>query len=219
MPQLNIYIPEELAELLQHYRDRLNLSQVCARALRQEVQRMDLASQSGSTAWPGRETEEASPLRSGPPDLARVLARLRGQRERQAAAAGEGADDAARWLEEAATLEDLRRFGEWTPESDPGAIGERGLTDEARFYARFYDRAIRRTRSAEASPWLRRRQEQVAAGGVNPEEYWPAYARGWHRTVAAAWAELKDRLEPAAPEPAAPAQQHESGERPEEASR
>jgi hypothetical protein len=55
----------------------------------------------------------------------------------------------------------------------------------------------------------------MAAGGVNPEEYWPAYARGWHRTVAAAWAELRDRLEPVAPEPAGSAEQRGGDERPE----
>lgn len=42
--------------------------------------------------------------------------------------------------------------------------------------------------------WYARRRETVQATGANPNEYWPAYVRGGHQSVIAAWSEIKDQL-------------------------
>jgi hypothetical protein len=194
VPQLNVYIPEDLAEVLQRHRDRLNLSQICARALRQEVRNMEAFTQTQATPDVAGVPPQVVPSRTGPPDVGRILQRLRGQQARQEAAARDGAEDAARWLEEAATIDEIRRVGEWTPDSDPGALDERAHVDLDRFYSRAFDRMLRRVRSVESSPWLRRRKEQLATGESTPDEYFPAYTKGWHQTVVAAWNEIKDQL-------------------------
>ena len=37
MPRLNIYIPDDLHDDLELYRDRMNLSEICANAIRSEL--------------------------------------------------------------------------------------------------------------------------------------------------------------------------------------
>jgi hypothetical protein len=172
MPQLNVYIPEDLAEALQRHREALNLSQICARALRQEVQKME------APTHPHQRV-----------NIALALNRLRGQQQRQAAAYQDGTADAARWIEEEASLEDLRRYGEWTPESDPGSLDKRANVDVDAFYDHVFQPEV-----LQAAPWYRRREEAVTTGGLNPVEYWPAYRRGWHETVIAAWQEIAAQL-------------------------
>jgi hypothetical protein len=199
VPQLNVYLPDELADALQRHRDRLNLSQICARALRQEVQRMESVTQAQAAPGPAA----AGPARSGPLDLPRLLERLRGQKERQAAAYRDGADDAARWMEEVATIDEIRRLGQWTVETEPDWRGG-GSVEEATdaFYAHFARRferemAERTSKPADTASWYQwyaRRREELQATGVNPNEYWPAYVRGWHQSVVAAWSAVKDQL-------------------------
>jgi hypothetical protein len=203
VPQLNVYLPDDLAEILQRYRDRLNLSQICAHALRQEVQRMETMEMEPGTR--ASETDgEALPARSGPPDVPRILERLRGQKQRQEAAYRAGAEDAARWMEEAATIEELRWLGRRTVEREPGWVADSASVEEAtdRFYVHFA-RRFEREMAAGASKaggavswdrWFRRRREDVKATGANPNEYWPAYVKGWHQTIVAAWNELEAQL-------------------------
>jgi hypothetical protein len=97
--------------------------------------------------------------------------------------------DAARWIEEEASLEELRRYGEWTPESDPGSLDKRANVDVAAFYDHVFQPEV-----LQAAPWYRRREDAVTAGGLNPAEYWPAYRRGWHETVIATWQEIAAQL-------------------------
>jgi hypothetical protein len=203
VPQLNVYLPDDLADALQRHRDRLNLSQICARALRQEMQRMELGTQAATTLGAlGTETDAGS-ARRGPPDMPRLLERLRGQKERQAAAYRDGADDAARWMEEAATIDEIRRLGQWTAETEPGWLGGVSVEEGTdAFYAHFTRRFEREMAERTSKPadtaswysWYARRREAVQATGANPNEYWPAYVRGWHQSVIAAWSEIKDQL-------------------------
>src|SRR5262245_33874834 len=152
---------------------------------------------------PGTDVE-ALPARSGPPDVPRILARLRGQKERQAAAYRAGAEDAARWMEEAATIEELRQLARRTVEREPGWLADGASGEEAtdRFYAH-HARRFEREMAASASKagdavswsrWYRRRRDDVRATGANPNEYWPAYVKGWHQTIVAAWNELEAQL-------------------------
>jgi hypothetical protein len=203
VPQLNVYLPDDLADALQRHRERLNLSQICARALRQEVQRMESGTHAATTLGAPGADPVAVAARSGPPDMPRLLERLRGQKERQQAAYRDGADDAARWMEEVATIDELRRLGQWTAETEPGWLG--GVSAEEgtdAFYAHFTRRFEREMAERTSKPadtgswyqWYARRREAVQATGANPNEYWPAYVRGWHQSVVAAWSEIKDQL-------------------------
>lgn len=45
MPQVNVYIPDDLAEMLPRYREAINLSQICAQAMRQAIQKLEAANQ------------------------------------------------------------------------------------------------------------------------------------------------------------------------------
>ncbi len=203
MPQLNVYLPDDLADALQRHRERLNLSQICARALRQEVQRMESGTHAATTLGAVGVEPVAVATRSGPPDMQRLLERLRGQKERQQAAYRDGADDAARWMEEVATIDELRRLGQWTAETEPGGLGGVSVEEGTdAFYAHFTRRferemAERTSKPADTASWYQwyaRRREAVQATGANPNEYWPAYVRGWHQSVVAAWGEIKDQL-------------------------
>jgi hypothetical protein len=205
VPQLNVYLPDDLAAALQRHRDRLNLSQICARALRQEVQRMESGTQAVTTFGAAGTAGDADlgATRSGPPDMQRLLERLRGQKERQAAAHRDGADDAARWMEAAATIDEIRRLGQWTVETEPGWLGGVSVEEATdAFYAHFTRRferemAERTSKPADTASWYQwyaRRREEVQATGANPNEYWPAYVRGWHQSVVTTWNEIKDQL-------------------------
>ncbi|HEX2037230.1 MAG TPA: hypothetical protein VHS99_23885 [Chloroflexota bacterium] len=187
MPQLNIYIAEDLAEVLQRYRDALNLSQICSRALRQEVQKVIAATH------PAEQSSEQSSAPRAPVNVERVLERLREVKRRQQAAYQDGAADAARWLEEEATLEDMRRFGDWVPETDPNALDERASINLDRFYAHL-SRVMGKQGLFEKSAVLKQRAEVVKAAGVNEAEYLPSYVRGWHEAVIATWRQIKDQL-------------------------
>src|ERR687889_2268771 len=48
-------------------------------------------------------------------NVPRVVARLRDEQQRQSTAFRDGASDAAHWVEEEATAEEIRRFAEWVP--------------------------------------------------------------------------------------------------------
>ena len=163
MPQVNVYIPEDLAEMLPRYREALNLSQICAQALRQAIQKLEAANQP-----PGRVNTQ------------RLLDRLRDQQQRQSAAYKDGAEDAARWLEEEAQLEEIRyvacgpRWRGAPPQTWPPGWS----TD----------------RFVQSSQRYRGRREELEARGLNQAEYEPAYQRGWLETVGGAWNEIKDQL-------------------------
>ncbi|MGI8913570.1 MAG: hypothetical protein ACR2JY_07270 [Chloroflexota bacterium] len=186
MPQVNVYIPDDLAEMLPRYREALNLSQICAQAMRQAIQKLEAANQA-----PGRVNTQ------------RVLDRLRDQQQRQSAAYQDGAGDAAHWLEEEALLEEIRRYGAWEPGINPGSFNDSAF--DATFFNGlfrgrseitlddFYARAFR-PKSFELTPRYRSREEAAGNAGVNLDEYWPAYRKGWHETVIAAWTEIKDQL-------------------------
>ena len=180
MPQLNIYIPEDLAEALQRHREALNLSQICARALRQEVHKMETAGQ------------------PQPPEgvnIPRVLARLRDEQQRQSTAFRDGAADAARWLEEEATVEEIRRFAEWTPAEHILLTPAMGSGDPGSLSARLQGKnAPPRRMFTSKSDWFRQRVEQVRASGVDDHQYWVAYFKGWQHTVAATWSQIRDQL-------------------------
>jgi hypothetical protein len=179
VPQLNIYIPEDLAEVLPRHRGALNLSQVCTRALRQEVQKMGMAAQ---------------PQLPAGVNIPRVLARLRDEQQRQSTAFRDGAADAAHWLEEEASADEIRRFAEWTPaehilltpivggSSDPDSLSTKLQGKHAP------------PRGMLKSDWFHRRAEQVKASGVDEHSYWVAYFKGWQHTVAATWSQIRDQL-------------------------
>jgi hypothetical protein len=42
MARKNVYLPEDLAESLEHFGDRISVSEVCQRALREEVRKMQI---------------------------------------------------------------------------------------------------------------------------------------------------------------------------------
>ena len=179
MPQLNIYIPEDLAEALQHHREGLNLSQVCARALRQEVQKMEVATQ---------------PQLPEGVNIPRVVARLRDEQQRQTTAFRDGAADAARWVEEEATIEEIRRYAEWVPAEHillTPIFGEGGLG------AKLQGKNAP-PRTMLKSECFRERIDKVKAAGVtgtDEHHYWVAYFKGWQQTVAATWNQVRDQLE------------------------
>ncbi|HEX2034160.1 MAG TPA: hypothetical protein VHS99_08235 [Chloroflexota bacterium] len=109
MARLNITIPDDLAAALDQYRSRLNLSQICAHALRQEVQKMEA-------------------LDRGRHDLQKLIERLRSQKRLVTSQWFEaGAEAAAAWIERADYWE-IRKWGEWEPQGD-----------RQRFYGDFFN--------------------------------------------------------------------------------
>lgn len=174
MPQLNVYIPEDLAEALQRHRDALNLSQICARALRQEVQKMEVAAQP-----------------HGGVNIPRILDRLRDEQQRQSAAHRDGAADAARWMEEEATLEEIRRFAEWAPQAGYAEL-------LSQFNSTFTHKLLGKNAPPKGpshpSRAFLQRHEELRRSGMYEPDYWPSYFKGWQQAVAAAWSEIKDQL-------------------------
>ena len=106
-------------------------------------------------------------------------------------------------MEEVATIDEIRRLGQWTAESEPGWLGgvsaEEGTDAFYAHFARRFERemAERTSKPADTASWYQwyaRRREALQLSGTNPNEYWPPYVRGWHQSVVAAWGAIKDQL-------------------------
>jgi hypothetical protein len=107
VPQLTIYVPKEVADALDKYKARLNVSQICAQALRQEVGKMEIQTTEGG-------------------EFELLLERLRREREQSAAHAPElerARERAAKWVARA-HFDQLRYYGELESDGDPDAFYE-----------------------------------------------------------------------------------------------
>jgi post-segregation antitoxin (ccd killing protein) len=93
VPQISIYLPDELAEQLRARKGTLNLSQLFQQAVRQELGKLT-------------RTE------IGEADLQALIERLRSQKQEHASQwRTEGIGDADRWIK-TADYEELKQFGE-----------------------------------------------------------------------------------------------------------
>jgi hypothetical protein len=107
VPQLTIYVPKEVAEALDRYRARLNVSQICAQALREEVGKMETRLAEGE-------------------GLELLLERLRRERQRSATHEHEkerARGRAAKWVARA-HYDQLRHYGELDPQGAPDGFYE-----------------------------------------------------------------------------------------------
>jgi hypothetical protein len=171
MPQVTIYVPQDLAEALDRHRERLNVSQVCAQALRKEVGKLEVEANPLASSEPL--PEEPEPPVDG---MAALIERLRRQKQRSL----EHADEVERartrveaWLKKA-HYEQIAHFGELEPTTDPD---------------RFYAEPILLPHEEDATrEWGRRRTRDGLSFSF------VAYRRAWHEQVRAFWEQIKDQL-------------------------
>lgn len=168
MPQVTIYVPQDLADALDRQRQRLNVSQVCAQALREEVGKMDAVADPAALEASGEERTDEMPA---------LIERLRLQKQRSL----EHADEVERagrraegWLKKA-HYEQIKHFGEQDPTTDPD---------------RFYAESFRLTMHEEVvmQVWGRQRAQDGLGFSVG------AYRRAWHERVRAFWERVKEQL-------------------------
>jgi hypothetical protein len=178
VPQVTIYVPQDLAEALDRQRERLNVSQVCAQALRREVGKLEAAADVPSLADVAASGAAAAPPSSEPVDeMQALIERLRRQRQRSL----EHGDEMERartraegWLKKA-HYEQIKRFGEWEPTGDAD---------------RFYAESFRLTPREEevTRDWGRQRTRDGLSFSL------AAYRRAWHQNVRAFWHHVRDQI-------------------------
>ncbi len=178
MPQVTIYVPQDLAEALDRQRERLNVSQVCAQALRKEVGKMEAATDVPSVVDVAGSSAAPEPPSPEPVDeMQALIERLRRQKQRSL----EHADEVERartraegWLKKA-HYEQIKRFGEWEPAGDPD---------------RFYAESFRLTPHEEevTRDWGRQRTRDCLSFSF------AAYRRAWHQHVRAFWHQVEDQI-------------------------
>jgi hypothetical protein len=167
LPQITIYVPQDLANALDRQREGLNVSQVCAQALRMEIgmgEGVADATMGGDQQTPVDATQA-------------IIERLRLQKQRSL----EHADEVERartraegWLKKA-HYEQIKRFGELEPTADP-----------ERFYAdtfRLMPRDEEMTRE-----WGQQRTREGLGFSL------PVYRRAWHEHVRGFWERVKDEI-------------------------
>ena len=172
MPQVTIYVPQDLAEALDRQRDRINVSQVCAHALRKEIGKLE------AVAEPDIDTGNDSPPAAEPADeMQALIERLRLQKQRSL----EHADEIERarkraegWIRKA-RYEQLKYFGEIEPPAD-----------EQRFYAGTF--RLTQHEEVATSVWGRQRTRDGLSFSF------PVYRRAWHQQVRDFWQQVKDQI-------------------------
>lgn len=175
MPQVTIYVPQDLADALDRQRDRLNVSQVCAQALRKEIATLEAVAVQATNDSPPREPAEEP--RAAVDEMQALMERLRLQKQRSLQHADEverARTRAAAWIREA-HYEQIKHFGELEPAADP---------------ERFYTDSFRLTPHEEDATrdWGRQRTREGLSFSF------PAYRRAWHDYVRAFWQQVKDQI-------------------------
>ena len=175
MPQVTIYVPQDLADALDRQRERLNVSQVCAHALRKEIEQL------AAVAEPNVDAGGAAPAPAEPVDeMQALIERLRLQKRRSLEHADEverARARAAGWVKQA-HYEQIKHFGEPEPPRPWGP-------DEQRFYESF-----RLTPHEEevTRDWGRQRTRDGLGFSF------PVYRRAWHQYVRDLWQQIKDQI-------------------------
>ena len=171
MPQITIYVPQDLADALDRQRDGLNVSQICAQALRKELGVGEVAT--GGEGEGGAGGGEGAPVDA----TQAIVERLRVQKRRSL----EHADEVERartraegWLKRA-HYEQIKRFGELEPPADV-----------ERFYAESF-RLMEREEEVTRE-WGRQRTREGLGFSA------PAYRRAWHEHVRGFWERVKDQI-------------------------
>jgi post-segregation antitoxin (ccd killing protein) len=170
MARLNLTIPDPLYDRLEHLRDRVNVSKVCAVALAKELDMLE-----GTIA--------TAPNDSGEAKVQRLVQRFLRQRETKERWYQYGRQDGEDWAVERATIEELQRVGEkW----DEGIleIDELDELDDPDEYPTLNVREMLR----------RRTMADRADGGGNEEPDWRAYLEGWFHGVQKLWVAARSSL-------------------------
>jgi hypothetical protein len=169
--RLNLTIPDLLYARLERWRERVNVSRVCALALEKELAML-----------------EASPSGSEDPRVQRLLQRLQTHQERWYQ---RGYEDGERWTIDEGSLDQIRLMGEeW--EDD----GEYNLEEEAWEEVGAAERIQRWVlsdlgRSGEGRGRSTDSEEFEKARGAVDE--W-SYMNGWHYAVRDLWEKAEPRL-------------------------
>jgi hypothetical protein len=167
MAQLTIYVSDEVAERVRTHRERVNVSQVCARALRQELRIVEVAERQQDLGLDGA-------------TLGGVLERLRADKARSVHAdEQEGVEHAREWVKTGAAYAELKQYGEWEPQGH-------------NFYESAFG-AFGFTLPEDVIAWLRETNRDAVREGNDPIEF-TAFARGWHGYVRQFWAAVGKTL-------------------------
>ena len=167
MPQITIYVPQDLADALDRQREGLNVSQVCAQALRKEIGMGDVAADADADG------DDRAPVDA----TQAIIERLRVQKRRSL----EHADEVERartraegWLKRA-HYKQIKHFGELEPPAD----AERFYTESFRLMER--EEEVTRE-------WGRQRTRDGLGFSA------PVYRRAWHDHVRDFWQRIKDQI-------------------------
>jgi hypothetical protein len=160
LARINLTLPDPLYERLERFRDRVNVSKVCALALTKELDMIE-----GTAAV------------AEDPKVQRLVNRFLQQRELTERWYRRGKQDGETWAIERATLDELRRVAEsW----DEDGIDELDDLDE---FADDDDEYP----TLRVRPALRRWTEEDRAGGTVEEPDWRAYLKGWYHGARDLW--------------------------------
>jgi hypothetical protein len=171
--RLNLTIPDDLYERLERWRERVNVSKVCARALEKELAML-----------------EASPSGTIDPKVQRLLQRLLGRRQQWYQ---RGREDGETWALEVATAGELREVAEEWDMNDEGSFEDVEFPESFKL-----DEALERWLTAdveEASGALPRRgrnSEAIEKARASVDEW--AYASGWQQAIHDLWEQAAPKL-------------------------
>jgi hypothetical protein len=167
MARLNLTIPDSLYVRLERFRDRVNVSKVCAIALAKELDMLE-----------GTSTTVAAN-----PKAQRMIERLQGRKDRKDRWFQHGYEDGEDWAAEVASPHELRFvLDEWDVEDEE----EYRLHDQE-FPASFDARAA-------VERWARADQPfEEGETKVHPSDE-DAYLRGWYRAIQDIWKVVKPAL-------------------------
>jgi hypothetical protein len=158
LARINLTLPDPLYERLERFRDRVNVSKVCALALTKELDMIE-----GATAV------------AEDPKVQRLVNRFLRQRELTERWYRRGRQDGETWAVERAALDELRTMAEsW----DDGGIDEMDEIDEV-------DEDEYPTLKLRQA--LRRWADEDRSGGEAEPPDWRAYLKGWFHAARELW--------------------------------
>jgi hypothetical protein len=162
--RLNLTVPDPLYARLERWRDRVNVSKVCAIALEKELAML-----------------EASPTGSADPKVQRMLERLQSHQERWYR---RGYEDGENWAVDEAQADDVRLMGEeWEDDGEYDLNEQVWRTVEAE---KRIERWVQSDLERVGAGGTRGRGSQEYEKVRQAVDEW-AYMNGWHMAVRDLW--------------------------------
>jgi hypothetical protein len=169
--RLNLTIPDSLYSRLERWRDRVNVSKVCAMALEKELAML-----------------ETSPMGGADPKVQRMLERLQSHQEKWYR---RGYEDGENWAVEEARAEELRLMGEeWEDDGEYDLDEEAWQSVEA---GKRIERWVLGDLEKSGTAGSRGRNSDAYEKARDQADEW-AYMNGWHMAVRDLWGKVAPML-------------------------